>query len=238
MIDKIYCINLDRDIERWRVVKPRIIDNGFPSVIRWSATDGKLLNINELPISIRAKFELTETRHSHESLGSLGAIGCYLSYVSILRDMIKYNYQRIITFEDDIYFIDDFNLKFTQAIDNLPEDVDVLIFGYYVIKEGVEYSSYYQLNGRFWGTFGIMFTQQGARKILANAFPIEVHFDAYLSFMSRVGNLKVLVTKENLCVNDTTIPGYKSNVSTPHDINVFEPANPIQIEPINKAKWI
>jgi hypothetical protein len=37
-----------------------------------------------------------------------------------------------------------------------------------------------------------MVSRRGAQRLLARAYPIELHVDAYIAFMARMGNIKML----------------------------------------------
>jgi glycosyl transferase family 25 len=105
--DKIYCINLDRRKDRWNTVKTQFEKHNI-EVLRFDAIDGKNLNPNPYL--------------------SLGALGCLISHLSILKDAYENNFDKILITEDDVEFCDNLNFKFFQYENQLPK-WDILYFG-------------------------------------------------------------------------------------------------------------
>lgn len=186
-LDKVFCINLDKRSDRWKKAESDIIKNGFPSVEKYTAIDGELLSDEFMKenMSIRAQVEVTQPKHSHESISSKGAIGCYMSHTNIWKNMIKNNWKRVAIIEDDGEFDNDFIEKFDETIKEIPDNYDTIHFGYnWIISPftPVKDACLYKCNGYFWGTYGYIITIDGAKKLLEHAFPMEVHVDAYISF--------------------------------------------------------
>ena len=246
-VDKVFCINLDRRNDRWETVKPKIDNNmpkNMPHVEKFSATDGHLLDDCEKQklLTLRAKVDMIEPRHTHESIGTVGAIGCYLSHTAIWKMMVEQGWEKIIVFEDDIEFVSDFSDKFNKVLSEINDNFDkshtfdMLVFGYYtIINMFDEYSeSLYKCNGRYWGNYGYILTQAGAKKMLEGAFPLEMHLDSYIAFKCMVDpTLNVLFTKENIVyMNDI---GYKSDIYS-SCVNGWLPDKILQREPINHCK--
>jgi len=105
---KIYCINLDRRPERYAqsVEEFKKID---ANVQRVSGIDG---NTADPPIGI-----------------GTGAFGLVLTHVNLIKEAVKYKYNNILIFEDDVIFVNNFNEIFNEKIKFLPEDWDLLYVG-------------------------------------------------------------------------------------------------------------
>ena len=101
--DKIYCLNLDRRKDKWVSVKKRFNELQI-NVERFSAIDGNTLTEEEL-----IKYDKI---NKYE-------IGCTLSHYQIIKNAKENNYKRILIFEDDVLFIDDFHLLFRDKISKL-----------------------------------------------------------------------------------------------------------------------
>lgn len=106
--DEAVCINLDRRPDRWSLAQQEFKKVGLDPVKRISAIDGKDIG----PIgSINA-----------------GANGCRMSHLKILGYAMKKSLNSILVFEDDVEFADDFNKKFNELEDQIPE-FDILYLG-------------------------------------------------------------------------------------------------------------
>jgi len=123
--DKIYCINLDRRVDRWE-------ENCLPQfkklnldVKRFSATDGKS-DIN-LPHGDVYNAELA---------GSI-------SHLNVLKKAREEGIKKLLLLEDDVVFKENANELFDIVIKNVPNDWDYLFFcgnhvgGFTPISDGV-----------------------------------------------------------------------------------------------------
>jgi GR25 family glycosyltransferase involved in LPS biosynthesis len=103
--DKIYCLNLDRRIDRWAKVKSEF--NRLNILVeRWSAIDGE--NLEESNYS-----QLINEKKSSK-LGKIEnkfAMACLLSHLSIIKDAKNNGFKKILIFEDDVIFSNDFSEK-------------------------------------------------------------------------------------------------------------------------------
>lgn len=101
IVDKAYFINLGRRPDRLSQAREQFAKNGIV-VSRFEAVDGSQFS-------------------KHPSL-SRGAAGCLESQLSILKDGLKNKYEAVAVFEDDVFFVDDFENKFTQFYEQVPDD--------------------------------------------------------------------------------------------------------------------
>lgn len=108
IVDKIYCINLDKRTDRWAQVKEHF-DKHELTVERFAAIDGK--------------------EFKRESALKTGLIGCNLSHYFLIERAKILGLESILVFEDDAVLHDDFNLLLEQCINDLPADWDMLYFG-------------------------------------------------------------------------------------------------------------
>ena len=108
--DKV-CINLDRRIERWRQMQDKFQQHGIDAVQRFVAVDGE-----------------TSTIPANWS-GTPGAYGCLRSHLEVVREARRLGLPRLLIFEDDVVFHDQFERKFSESIQQLPADWDMLFFG-------------------------------------------------------------------------------------------------------------
>jgi GR25 family glycosyltransferase involved in LPS biosynthesis len=116
--DKVVVINLDRRIDRMAKLAPQLEALGI-TYERHSAVDGFARNISPI-------------------------IAGTMSHVEVMK---KYSGQKVLILEDDALFVDDFNEKFTEVIQDLPKDWDVLYLGALVPKETGEVT---QVSNHWW----------------------------------------------------------------------------------------
>jgi GR25 family glycosyltransferase involved in LPS biosynthesis len=105
--DKIYCINLDKRVDRWEE-SSKVFEKYNIKVERISAIDGSKLQNNS---QIKS-----------------GALALTLTVYNVITDAIKNKCEKILILEDDIEFTDNI-LNFTDTIKHLPDDWDLLYFG-------------------------------------------------------------------------------------------------------------
>ena len=105
------CINLDRRIERWEQMQNKFHQHGIHSVQRFAAVDGETS-------AIPAHWDSTP-----------GAYGCLLSHLQVVREVRRMGFPSVLIFEDDVVFDDQFEKKFADYIQQLPDDWDMLFFG-------------------------------------------------------------------------------------------------------------
>ena len=111
-VDKIFVINLDRDVDRWTSMveqfKKHSIENyeRVPGVLVTSA-DG---------------FQLWGAHFGDDSsLYDVGSVGCLLAHKKALRLAQARNYRRFLVLEDDAILCDDFGERFGAAIQTITE---------------------------------------------------------------------------------------------------------------------
>lgn len=110
--DKIYCLNLDRRLDRWNKVNKQFSKLKI-NVERWSAIDGdaisddllNLYNPNNIKGEEASKKGIVENKN---------AIACLLSHIEIIKNAKYNNYERILIFEDDILFSKHFENKISK----------------------------------------------------------------------------------------------------------------------------
>lgn len=107
--DKVYLINLDRRTDRMNECEKEFKKYNIVYE-RISAFDGSKLEGNYTPL-IR------------------GEIGCRTSHLNIIKKAKEEGLNNILILEDDFEFCDDFESKFKNYINQLPEDWQWIYFG-------------------------------------------------------------------------------------------------------------
>lgn len=107
--DKVYCINLERRNDRWEKCKKQFDKLGI-EVERFSAVDGSKLEYNNKTLLP-------------------GEIGIIRSNLELVKKAKENNYENIFIFEDDVEFTDEFNEKFENYVEQVPQDWCFLYLG-------------------------------------------------------------------------------------------------------------
>lgn len=108
MIDKIYCINLDRRPDRWKKMHQQFLDQKI-EVQRVSAVDGKVV--------------------FNDNSYNAGIFGCFSSHLKVFEDAITNEYKTIIILEDDAVLKDNFKKELQENINSLPSNWQMCYLG-------------------------------------------------------------------------------------------------------------
>jgi hypothetical protein len=101
VFDKVYLINLERDSKKYEIMKAKLDSLGIKFEL-FKAIDGSQLKTRK-----RLRF------------GNMGAVGCKMSHMSIIRQAKHQGLSRILVLEDDLNFWNDFNQRFDEVYSEL-----------------------------------------------------------------------------------------------------------------------
>jgi GR25 family glycosyltransferase involved in LPS biosynthesis len=118
--DKIFYINLDKDVERNKKILEKLKINNITNYERVSGTI-----IENVPdILYWRNFNQDSCNEKYVK----GSLGCRNSHWRIMETSLERNYSKILILEDDIIFTEDVNKVFEQNIEKL-SDWDMIYFG-------------------------------------------------------------------------------------------------------------
>ena len=239
--DVVYVINLDRSPERLKKMKEQLDKFGI-KFKRLRASDGynvKIVNKNT--------WKIEDNKHFHKNCNKdsvylaqdggiaieyipdrsrrplcCGELGCALSHIRILCDIIKCGHKRAIIFEDDVSFVDNFPKILKETLQNAPLDMDVLFLDVgvvhweyetpYFISPGVLLQSFERLHpdnkyvvrlrseNNTFGTHAYVVTNAGAAKLIQNSKTLRTPIDDHIMRMSNIS--KYVARKKMLYVNE------------------------------------
>ena len=142
-------------------------------------------------VTIKALYDIlvAENRRSHSDLGTANGVGCYLSHVTLWKQLLNDNVDGYYIFESDAVCRNDIKPLVAEFL-NKP-DPHILFFGIigFVVGPGIS-----KLTRRFYGTHAYYITKEGARRCLEHASPIEEQIDSYLSDLFYFLKITVLVS--------------------------------------------
>jgi GR25 family glycosyltransferase involved in LPS biosynthesis len=198
------CISLDRRPDRWSAFKVTADAAGLP-VTRFSAVDARDFDHTHPGISLLTAHNVFYSqRRSHYEIDVPGAIGASLSHFKAWESLLQApaSVPALLVFEDDCQLPIDFRSRLELVLAALPAS------GWDMIQfQNTRFSggdtgcepapadvapAPWQVCKSLMGAYGYMISREGAQKMLARAFPIELHVDAYMAFMSRLGYIKML----------------------------------------------
>lgn len=193
----VYIINLDRRADRWRQFQDLSGIGVFKNLRRWSATDGKTLDISgDQRISLRTRHNIGRNmRRSHHEINTPGAIGASLSHYRVWRDMLAGSAPGCIVFEDDVYLDPEVIRHMRSTYTHAPAS-DMFLFGNAWVHEEMAYSGPYMRVRSFNGAHAYYISRRCAEIMVANFFPIEQHVEFYVSLTAKQHDLMILRSKK------------------------------------------
>jgi GR25 family glycosyltransferase involved in LPS biosynthesis len=196
---KAVCINLKRRPDRWAefTAQPAFAAWGG-RIHRFEAIDGKTLNVMEDPqVSVSARRNLhTGVRRSHYEIVAPNSVAIYHTHVAAWRALLESGEPAMIIMEDDLRLDADSYEKFKRLFSHSViqgGDWDLLNPGILsrdpkqkrVIDDVLSEYKYGYLFHCY------VLSRRGAEKLLARAYPIEVHVDHYAGMMAQTGQIKM-----------------------------------------------
>jgi glycosyl transferase family 25 len=133
--------------------------------------------------------EITNTRKYHYQL-TRGGVGCYLSHITLWKQIAESNKKYGLIFEDDVVIATDFYSRLQDGLKKVPDDWDIYMCGVMCLK--CDISSDYINVKRFWGTHGYLVKKETAVKLYnyLNKL-IGKQIDADLSLLVKAGKIKI-----------------------------------------------
>jgi len=164
--------NVKPDLEK------KLKDVGFTNVNFFKAVNGKQFDPKQLRrdniISIRSYNDIISNRNEVAGIPSMGAIGCTLSHYELWK-MCMNEFDNIIILEDDV------------NIDRSLTPTEISIISESLLKQNGGFVSpmttFNNLNWgtKFWGAHFYICSKQLCKKLVENAFPIDVQVEPYMT---------------------------------------------------------
>jgi len=165
-----YYINLGKrkdrmiEMENYKKKIPILFD-----LQRVGAVDGhSIKDLEQLPYGVTLTSpQKINIKNKGSCIGGMlthGGLGCALSHRSILEIIIRKKHEHTMVFEDDILFTTAFMEKIEKI--ELPDDYDVFYLGYHSAPNSVKYNEHLNKCHRIYGTFAMIISLQGAKKIV------------------------------------------------------------------------
>lgn len=199
MIEKIFLINLDKRKDRLnKFEKEALKSNIVKSYKRYPAFDGKLLDETTIYNLVNAKYceNIIKNEKTNGLYLSRGAVGLALTYKKIFEECDSVT----MLLEDDILIDEEFDKILSTAVNEIPNDWDILYLGWhwspYLNIEEIS-NNVSKIEGQINGTQGWIINEKSAKKLL-EIFPIKYQIDTEIYMLK---NLKKYCVKKQIIKN-------------------------------------
>lgn len=194
---KSYVINIDKNIEKYDEINNRFSKLGIKPE-RFSGIYAKDLDkdyINNITYPY-VQYTMEKGRSIDSDIGSLGAIGCSLSHITLWNMLLNSKEDMFLILEDDAFPYTSINIinNYLNDVNRIDSDWDYIFLGF--LKPNIIYSAdievsnrIYKINEITFQTHAYIINKKGASKLLKNAFPIIHQIDSYISFMAMYRSL-------------------------------------------------
>jgi glycosyl transferase family 25 len=236
-INKIFIINLDKDIERLNKSYEQLNFYNITNYERYPAIYGNNLNKDDLN---------SYSTNIGKIIASKSMIGCGISHINIWKNIIKEKINKCLILEDDFILSDNFINKFDIIINNAPLEYDIIFLTNNIIHN--KNLKLYDINEYFYKqafisqTVGYIITLNGANKLLKFINKVSYHIDVEICILSLLYNFNIISVKEPLIyqtfttsnnTNDREYPLILERLLIKQDINYFYKAIILQIKSLN-----
>lgn len=209
---KSYIINLEKYKNKYelclkRLSKLNIKPERFNAIYVEDENSEEIRNITHPSV----QYTIKNKRFSHNNMTSKGAIGCYLSHITLWKMLLESNEEYFLIFEDDVeinYYINNIE-NIINKILNL-NNWDFVYLGYldsYVIFN--MFSNPKEIISRIQNitfcTHSYLINRKGAEILLNKALPIVDQIDSYISFMSIANYANIYKSNEILFIQNNII---------------------------------
>ena len=166
--DKVYVLSLKRNKDRRKIATERLNKVGLEFEF-FDACDGQVFN------HIWKKLE-------NDNFSTPNYVACQLSHLSIYNDALSNGYKRILILEDDIKPHKNLNEMFLIFEKQIPQNVDLLYWGWIPCNDDQSQWTYDIINDRFfnkntWGLYAYSISDTLMKEMIQiynDDFPMEI----------------------------------------------------------------
>lgn len=209
---KCWVINLKKNkdrIERFTYFYEKSDISSLP-LHRFDAINGREIDAKRYVTKVAYETlllnEKNRYRTKHYQL-TRGAIGCYLSHVSIFKKLLEDpDCDYYVIFEDDAAILPKVEHKLQVALRYAPDDWDIILLAP-IMEVILERTPMFKKYESFWGLCGYVINKRGARKFVEefDAKPIAMQIDSKMSLMIMEDKLTVYGYNEKLIWHDRSM---------------------------------
>ena len=216
IFDKIYVINLKRDVEKLKKVENILKVAGISGYKVFNAIDGT--EHKDILAQIQLEYICKGGEKSdYHMIQTCGELGCLLSHLAILQEAKEMGYRSILIFEDDVILCKNFVKKFVYHYLKLYKPWDILYLGcskveFYADKNYV--SSGFTTIDNAYGTFAYAVKDTGYDAIIHKLSNLQRPIDMYYAKeLSPDPKFRAIVCNPFLAIADTSVSSIRDSVS-------------------------
>lgn len=185
--DKVYVINMKKDIDRMKELNKQAKDAKL-NIVRFEAVNGRKLDLSKLKKNNIVKIkDYSFPNHNKNGRNSLmGSIGCALSHQNIWKKLANSKDSNYLIIEDDVIIPKNFLNLFDISTSQIKGNWDIIfcggsrVYGKKVNKNIIKGV----FNGNSWkncGLFGYVINRNSAKKLIKMTSPIDNYIDVQLN---------------------------------------------------------
>lgn len=208
-----YLINLDQRSDRLLKTTTLLNDKGYAPITRIRATDGNA-DWETLKAAVKGNAMqsiLDGHRTEHNQL-SKGAVGCYISHLSLWKQLLKSHHEVYIIFEDDTLPTLT-RTELSAYLSGVPDDWDIILFGAEYDGDCIKVNDYVCKAKRFYCLHAYAIRKRAAIHLVPRALPIEQQIDSWMSDMTENEDINVYSLSDTNWIQNIDIKA--TDVQTP-----------------------
>lgn len=197
----IYVINLKERADRWQNFMTQDPAVKALHIKRLDAQNGKKLDyLKDTRIAPYTRLNIMRNdRRTHREVASLGAVGASISHTNAWRKLVASGAPYAVIMEDDARFTMEQLQKINEIAKTIPDTAKVWLFG--LFKPNMEHEplpngSSWSRVMKFTAVHAYVITRDAAQVFLEQVYPIDMHIDHYMSTMSVLYDIPMLLHKD------------------------------------------
>jgi glycosyl transferase family 25 len=197
----VYVINLKQRKDRWKLFLHQDPGVRMLQLRRINAANGKALDYLKDPrISPYTRLNIMRNdRRTHHEIATLGAVGCSISHASIWKRIVESGAPYAVVMEDDARFTTEQLQQINTLAKTIPTDAGIWLFGAFkpnMVYDPLPNNSPWSRVYQFTASHAYVITRDAAKQLLAQVFPVEMHIDHYMSTMTVLYDIPMLIHKD------------------------------------------
>ncbi len=197
----VYVINLKQRKDRWALFMEQDPGVRMLDIRHVTAVNGKALDYLKDPrIAPYTRLNIMRNdRRTHREVASLGAVGASISHASVWKRIVDSGAPYAVVMEDDARFTAEQLQQIHDLAKTIPADTQIWLFGAYkpnMIHDPLPNNSPWSRVYQFTAIHAYVITREAAKKLLTQVFPVDMHIDHYVSVMSVLYDIPMLIHKD------------------------------------------
>lgn len=196
----VYVINMKARADRWKAFMEQDPATRALQIKRFNAVNGKALNyLRDKRIAPYTRINIMRNdRRTHREVATLGAVGASMSHATIWRRLVSSGAPYAVIMEDDARFTFAQLQAINVAAKTIPSTAQIWLLGLYkpnMQREPLHGGPWSRVHS-FTAAHAYVITREAAKKLLEQVYPIDMHIDHYMSIMSVLYDIPMLIHED------------------------------------------